>query len=133
VLVGHLSFEAPVIYRETKQAGSVGRDLLADQLEVLTVFVRETERCRDASLFDGLISRQGLALAVVEPSGDELVDQLDRELAASRRHLRAVLDRYWEQDWRREHRGYDGSPEDHLWRAASAVSEIADTLDQLRT
>jgi hypothetical protein len=86
----------------------------------------------DDGVIEALRSGRVDELAVVEPSGDELVDQLDRELAASRRHLRAVLDRYWEQDWRREHRGYDGCPEDHLWRAASAVSEIADTLDQLR-
>ncbi len=89
-----------------------------------------------AGLDDGVIEalRSGRLheLAVVEPSGDELVDQLDRELAESRRHLRAVLDRYWEQDWRREHRGYDESPEDHLWRAARAVSEIADTLNPLQ-
>ena len=67
-------------------------------------------------------------LSVVEPSIDDLADQLREELAVSRRHLRAVLDGYWDRDWRREHTG-DESPEDHLWRAATAVAEICDALD----
>ena len=49
----------------------------------------------------------------------------------SRRYLRQVLAKYWDLDWRREHTGYDESPEDHLWRAATAVSEITDALDEL--
>lgn len=50
----------------------------------------------------------------------------------SRRHLRMVLDSYWDHDWRRDHEGYDKSPEDHLWRAASAVADISGALDELR-
>jgi len=54
-------------------------------------------------------------------------------LPVSRRHLRAVVDRYWDRDWRREHKGYDESPEGHLWRAAAAVAEIQDALEELET
>ncbi len=54
------------------------------------------------------------------------------ELAVSRRHLRTVLDSYWDHDWRRHQTGDDDSPEDHLWRAASAVADISDALDELR-
>lgn len=49
----------------------------------------------------------------------------------SRRHLRAVLDRYWDRDWRRDHQGHDDEPEDHLWRAATAVEDILDALEEL--
>lgn len=59
--------------------------------------------------------------------------QLHAELPVSRRHLRAVVDRYWDRDWRREHKGYDESPEGHLWRAAAAVAEIQDALEELET
>ena len=55
------------------------------------------------------------------------------ELPVSRGHLRTVVERYWDRDWRREHKGYDESPEDHLWRAAAAVSEMQDALDKLET
>ncbi len=71
-------------------------------------------------------------LAVVEPSVDELYHQLREEHALSRRHLRTVLDSYWDHDWRRHHKGDDESPEDHLWRAASAVTDLSDVLDELR-
>jgi hypothetical protein len=86
----------------------------------------------DSTVIEALRTRRLDRLDVVEPSPEELVTQLREELALSRRHLRAVLATYWDRDWRREHKGYDESPEDHLWRAATAVSEIADALDELR-
>jgi hypothetical protein len=70
-------------------------------------------------------------LPIVEAPPGALVEQLTEELAASRHHLRQVLDHYWEPDWRRDHKGYDESPEDHLWRAAQAVSEIEQALSEL--
>ena len=42
-----------------------------------------------------------------------------------------MLARYWELAWRREHKAFGESPEDHLWRAATAVSEITDALDEI--
>jgi hypothetical protein len=68
-------------------------------------------------------------LPIVEPSADQLAEQLGEELAVSRGHLRAVLEGYWNPTWRRDNKGYDESPEDHLWRAATAVTDILDTLD----
>ena len=67
-------------------------------------------------------------LAVVEPSEERLGEQLEAELAASRRHLWDVLDHYWEQDWRRRQHSTDDQPEDQLWRAAQAVREIEAAL-----
>jgi hypothetical protein len=70
-------------------------------------------------------------LPIVEVPAEALVQQLAEELTASRHHLRDVLDQYWEPGWRRDHKGYDESPEDHLWRAAQAVSEIDQALSEL--
>lgn len=85
----------------------------------------------DSDVIESLRSRTLDQLAVVEPTAQELVEQLREELTLSRRHLRAVLDSYWDRDWRREHKGYDESPEDHLWRAATAVEDMRAALDEL--
>ena len=85
----------------------------------------------DTTVIQALQSRRPDRLAVVEPSGDELAEQLREELAVSRRHLQAVLNRYWDREWRREHKGYNETPEDHLWRAATAVEDMLGTLDEL--
>ena len=66
---------------------------------------------------------------VVEPARDELLDQLDIELAVSKAHLRSILDRYWDQEWRRANRRRT-TPEDQLWRAATAVTEIETAIDE---
>ena len=86
---------------------------------------------RDASVIEALRNRRLDQLTVVEPSTEHLAEQLREELTVSRQHLREMLARYWDDAWRREHAGYDESPENHLWRAASAVSEITDTLEHL--
>jgi hypothetical protein len=86
----------------------------------------------DSSTIDALRSRRLDRLNVVEPSADELVGQLREELAVSRRHLRSMLSDYWDRDWRRGHKRFDESPEDHLWRAATGVTEILDGLDDLK-
>jgi hypothetical protein len=83
----------------------------------------------DAAVVEALRSRRLDNLTFAEPSTRELEEQLREELAVSRRHLRAVLDGYWSHDWRRRHKGYDATPEDHLWRAATAVTEIQDALE----
>lgn len=85
----------------------------------------------DASVIEALRARRVDALAIVEPREDDLIEQLRVELEVSRRYLREMLDHYWDREWRRDHKGYDESPEDHLWRAATAVSEITDALDEI--
>ena len=85
----------------------------------------------DEAVIDALRSRRLDLLPVVQPSATELTDQLHHELSLSRRHLQAVLDGYWDRDWRREHTSFGENPEHHLWRAATAVTEIHDALDEL--
>lgn len=85
----------------------------------------------DLDVIEALRSRRLDRLVVIEPTSEELVEQIREELAVSRRHLRALLDSYWNRDWRREHNGVDESPDDHLWRAATAVEDMHDALDEL--
>jgi hypothetical protein len=66
-------------------------------------------------------------LRVVDPTAEEFVEQLQIEAVAARSHLTSVLDHYWDREWRSNHRG-EHPPEDHLWRAAQAVREIAEAL-----
>lgn len=58
--------------------------------------------------------------------------QLATELAACRRRLATVLDSFHDRDWRREHTGRGVYPEDHLWRAAQAVRELTDAIEDRR-
>jgi hypothetical protein len=83
----------------------------------------------DLAVVEALRSRSLDRVTVIEPSVDQLAEQLREELAVSRRHLRAMLDTYWDRDWRRHHDGHDESPEDHLWRAATAVTDIWAALE----
>ncbi|HEX6255670.1 MAG TPA: hypothetical protein VFZ70_07630 [Euzebyales bacterium] len=59
-------------------------------------------------------------------------EQLATELAEFRRHLATVLDSCHDRDWRREHTGGWIHPEDHLWRAAQAVRELTDAIEERR-
>jgi hypothetical protein len=85
----------------------------------------------DQDVVDGLRERRLAALPVVSPSDAELSAQLTVELAVCWAHLRQTLDGYWEPSWRRDARAKGGAPDDHLWRAAEAVREMADALAQL--
>lgn len=69
---------------------------------------------------------------VVEPIQAQLVEQLGIELPAAKAHLRSILNGYWDNDWRRANR-HDTSPEDQLWRAATAVTEIEAAIDEQST
>jgi hypothetical protein len=85
----------------------------------------------DREVIEHLRLRRFDALPIVRPSPAEFAAQLATDLADSRRHLRDVLDRYWDRGWRGERKGFGINPEDHLWRAAQAVREIEDAAPQL--
>jgi hypothetical protein len=82
----------------------------------------------DDAVVEALAQGRTGELHVVRPGPDDL----RAELARSRDHLRSVLDRFWEPDWRREHKGFGIYPEEHLWRAAEAVAELEAALDRTR-
>jgi hypothetical protein len=85
----------------------------------------------DNSVIEALRSCDQSRVDAVVPTDSELIDQLRVELVAARQHLKSVLEGYWERDWRRAHKGYDETPEDHLWRAATAFAEIDDAVRKL--
>jgi hypothetical protein len=87
----------------------------------------------ESDVIQAVRDRQFDRLQVVAPSDAEFEEQLRGELALCQQHLNAVMDRYWDRDWRQEHKGSGTYPEDHLWRAASAVREIQTTLATGRT
>jgi hypothetical protein len=70
--------------------------------------------------------RSGRGLDIVEPGNADLRSQLTRERQVSHVHLRAIVDGYWEPQWRSRHPGDEA--EDHLWRATAALVEIDDAL-----
>ena len=82
----------------------------------------------------GLIDqpRSEAAADLIEPERDELIEQIGVELEGSKAHLRSILDQYWDHDWRRSNRHHT-SPEDQLWRAATAVTELEDALGKSDT
>jgi len=73
--------------------------------------------------------RSGRDLDIVEPDNDDLRSQLTHERHISHAHLRTIVDGYWEPQWRRRHPSDEA--EDHLWRAAAALIEIDDALEEL--
>jgi hypothetical protein len=72
---------------------------------------------------DRLIERPG--------NNDELVAQLLVERAVGRRHLAKVTECFYDQDWRRAHRGDGIHAEDHLWWATAAYLDLDDALHRL--
>ena len=66
---------------------------------------------------------------VVEPTDADLAAQLHVDLERARQHLGVIVARYWDREWRQEHRP---QPEDHLWRAAAAVCSLDEALSTLR-
>jgi hypothetical protein len=61
----------------------------------------------DAEVIEALRSRRLDRLTVAEPSDAELAEQLRTELPVSRRHLRTLLDTYWDRRNRPRSTGYE--------------------------
>jgi hypothetical protein len=59
---------------------------------------------------------------IPEPADGRL--QLREDLGAALAHLREVRDKYWDHDWRREHRGYGRYPENELWEAVEGYLDL---------
>lgn len=53
-------------------------------------------------------------------------EQVAGELAAALGRLRGVRDSYWDQQWRREHRGFGRYPENELWEAVEGYLDLYD-------
>jgi hypothetical protein len=86
----------------------------------------------DVAALDALGRGDAEPLRLPEPDDATAREQLAAELAASLAHLRRVEQRYWEPDWRREHRGSGLHPEDHLWRAVHGHLDLLAADRELR-
>jgi hypothetical protein len=61
---------------------------------------------------------------IPEPVDERL--QLREDLDTALAHLREVRDKYWDRDWRREHRGGGRYPENELWDAVEGYLDLLD-------
>lgn len=85
----------------------------------------------DEHVLDALREGDLDTLQIVAPTSEELRAQLQRELPGVHRELSSILDSYWDDEWRRRVKIFGVYPEDHLWRAASAIVEMTEALDRL--
>ncbi len=82
----------------------------------------------DAAALGALASRAAEPLRLPPPDPRQEDEQLDVELAASLAYLRRVEDRYWDREWRAEHRGSGIYPESHLWDAVHGYLDLHDAI-----
>ena len=76
---------------------------------------------------DSLAELRAEPFRLPDPGMTELAGQTAREFAASRAHLRAVRDRYWDDaEWRRARRGGGRYPETYLWNAVNGYLDLLD-------
>jgi hypothetical protein len=66
------------------------------------------------------------------PDADALLAELLVERDVGRRHLATVTESFYDQDWRRAHRGDGVHAEDHLWWATAGFLELDDAIQRLR-
>ena len=59
---------------------------------------------------------------IPQPAYERL--QIREDLDAALAHLREVRDKYWDHDWRREHRGDGRHPENELWDAVQGFLDL---------
>jgi len=85
----------------------------------------------DERVLDALREGDLDSLQIVTPTAGELRTQVQCELPGVQRELSTVLDRYWDDEWRRSVKSFGVYPEDHLWRVASAMAEMTEALDEL--
>jgi hypothetical protein len=85
----------------------------------------------DIAALEALGNGDAEVLRLPEPGDAAMREQMAAELAASHAHLRRVADRYWEREWRSQHRGSGLYPEDHLWRAAQGYLDLLSAEWQL--
>jgi hypothetical protein len=57
-------------------------------------------------------------------------DQMIAERDAALSRLRGIHAAYWDNDWRREHRGLGRYPEHELWEAVDGYLELRDAAAQ---
>jgi hypothetical protein len=83
----------------------------------------------DEDVLRALAERRFTDLPRQAPSPTARRDQLANERDAALSHLRAVHAAYWDDGWRREHRGLGRYPEHELWEAVDGYLELRDAAE----
>ena len=88
---------------------------------------------RDQAAFEALAARRLDDVTLnAPPDADALLAELLVERDVGRRHLATVTESFYDQDWRRAHRGDGVHAEDHLWWATAGFLELDDAIQRLR-
>jgi hypothetical protein len=85
----------------------------------------------DEAVLDALRDRRFADLPRLQASPAELRRHTEAELDRALGHLRAVNEKYWDRDWRNEHRGGGRYPEDQLWEATHGYLDLMDAVHRL--
>jgi hypothetical protein len=83
----------------------------------------------DVRVLRALAERRFADLPRQAPSTQARGDQLAARLEAALSRLRDVYSAYWDEGWRREHRGDGRNPENELWEAVDSYLELLDAAD----
>lgn len=78
----------------------------------------------DETALSALAARRFSELPRLTPTPVDERLQLRDDLDAALSHLRDVHGSYWDQDWRREHRGFGRYPENELWEAVEGYLSL---------
>ena len=84
----------------------------------------------DENVLQALAERRFADLPRQVPSPAARHDQIISERDAALRRLREIHGAYWDNDWRREHRGLGRYPEHELWEAVDGYLELRDAAAQ---
>lgn len=82
----------------------------------------------DEAVLDALRDRRFADLPRVRVSSAELRRRVEVELDRALSQLRSVHQKYWDRDWRQEHRGGGRYPEDHLWEATEGYLDLLEIV-----
>lgn len=80
----------------------------------------------DEIVLDALRARRFADLPRITASPAEVRRRAQAELDGALGQLRAVHQKYWDRDWRHEHRGLGRYPENHLWEAVDGYLDLLD-------
>lgn len=85
----------------------------------------------DEAALDALRERRFTDLPRLVAGHAELRRCAEVELDRALGQLRAVREKYWDRDWRTEHRGGGRYPEDHLWEVTDGYLDLLDAVRKL--
>ena len=83
----------------------------------------------DESVLDALCDRRFADLPRATASQADLRRRVEVELDRALARLRTVRQKYWDRDWRGEHRGGGRYPENHLWEAVDGYLDLLGAMD----